>query len=164
MSVENTAWDCSLFKIELSISVRCKAWYFPIGIKLKFLQVEIKSRYRKHRELIHVCCVACEVSKPSLEISPVCIILIMSGGYHLTLPVARCCTVKNTARVFWEQQFFAVWSCALRNGTIVAKMYCSDCSRVVQPLVWCEEIEQTVGQNSVQYIEQDWVSIRKLHK
>jgi len=47
-------------------------------------------------------CVAYAVSKPSVDISPICIILIKAGGYHLTLPAAHCCTVKNTARVFWE--------------------------------------------------------------
>jgi hypothetical protein len=46
-----------------------------------------------------------EVSKPSLEISPICSILIKQGGYHLTLPVAQCCTVKNTASVLGAAVF-----------------------------------------------------------
>jgi len=64
-------------------------------------------------------CVAYAVSKPSVDISPICIILIKAGGYHLTLPAAHCCTVKNTARVFWEQQVFAMWSCALRKAPML---------------------------------------------
>jgi hypothetical protein len=54
---------------------------------------------------MYVCCVADEVNKPSLEISLICIILIKQGGYHLTLTVAQCCTVKNTASVLGAAVF-----------------------------------------------------------
>jgi hypothetical protein len=46
---------------------------------------------------MYVCFVADGVSKLGFEISPTCIILIKQGSYYLTLPVARCCMVKNTA-------------------------------------------------------------------
>jgi hypothetical protein len=53
MSVEITTWDCLLFYSELPISVRCEVWFFPVsGIKVRFLQTEIGSRYKKYRELI----------------------------------------------------------------------------------------------------------------
>ena len=120
----------------------------------------------KYRELVYiyificmcmcvcVCCLAYVVRKTTLDIPSICIILTKPGGYQLTLQIAHCHTVKHTARLFWEQHFFAIWSCALRNGTNVASRYCSDCSRAAQTLQEnSAKCGRHVDKNSIQYTE-----------
>jgi hypothetical protein len=72
------------------------------------MEIEIKSRYRKYKEFCVYVRARARVSAMSKQVSLICIILIKTVGYRLTLPVAQRCTVQNTARVFCWQQFSAV--------------------------------------------------------